>query len=640
MKKHLFLAAAICFAMMAQATVVIDETFNYNVANLSEAEGWTTSGTLTTGDGRTIQATPLSYTNAGGEYVLSAVGKSVKNNFSAGTNYIAYKQFTEVNSGVVYVSYLYQADGNQSQSNAEIFGISNGTSNSSLKAWAGKQSGGTSEPFRLGITRASTTSGDVQWCDDKLVSKDNVVLVVLKYDFSSQAAYLFINPEIGTTTEPAADKADTDKGTAKSSMEYLMFKHNGSSKANFYISGVRVSTTWAEAVAKKVTGLPALDAPVVGAASAIHAEDFTANWTAVENATGYTVNVYAGEDKIATKTVGDVTSVILNNMPPSTTLTYTVTALGDKENYDDSEESAKSAAFSTAVALANIITDFSDTDTWGEAAASTAEALSDQTVNGFEFVRAGLQTGGVTYEATGERFENRISIDKAANGGMVILPAVATCARVDIYASAGTENKDLKLQVYNYKTQGWSDIETYRCTEKSTCFRFTAVVDKAESTKLRIANADGSTKYIWKVVTFAAAPAMLDAPVVAEATDVSASGFTANWSAVEHASGYRVLITSADTTIRATTESEVLSLAVDQLKPETEYTVKVAAIGDDVAFVGSVLSEGKVVTTADDPTAIDELSAQETKAHKVVINGQMYIRKNGELFNMTGTKVQ
>lgn len=41
----------------------------------------------------------------------------------------------------------------------------------------------------------------------------------------------------------------------------------------------------------------------------------------------------------------------------------------------------------------------------------------------------------------------------------------------------------------------------------------------------------------------------------------------------------------------------------------------------------------------EDPTAIDNVNVN-AKAEKVMINGQLFIRKNGELFNITGAKVE
>lgn len=407
MKKHLLLAAALCFAFFAQANVIIDEVFPYDETYLDDVESWTTSGTLTTGEKRTILALPLSYSNKGGEYVLSGVGKAVKNEYSAGDKYMATKHFTKQSSGVIYVSYLYQADGNQSQSNSEIFGISNSTSNSTLKAWAGKQSDGTSEPFRLGVTRASTSSGDIQWCNETTVSKNDVVLIVLKYDFSNQAAALFINPEIGTTEEPTPDAEDTDKGTAKSSMEYLTFRHHGSSKANFVISGVRVSTSWAEAVEKKT------------------------------------------------------------------------------------EE----------VAIDKIDTDFND-ETWGEVSegAYTSGSYPSGTINDFILSAAGMQSGSTTCVETEEKFVNRISIDKVSSGGMVTFPAVKTCKSLVIYATSGSADRALNVQKYNYASVTWEDLQTLNFADK-LCHQFTITVNSKEKTKFRVVNADGSTKYLWKIIT-------------------------------------------------------------------------------------------------------------------------------------------
>lgn len=654
MKKHLFLAALLMACMAMNASIIIDETFAVadNITNLADATDWTTTGTLTTGDGRVILSTPLEYSNTGGEYVLSGEGKAVQNIYTEGSNYIAYKQITKVSSGVVYMSYLYKGDGNQGQSQSEIIGLANGTSNSSVKAWAGKQADQTKDPFRLGVTRISTSSGDIQWCDNQTIAANTVTLIVLKYNFDTQAASLFINPTIGSTEEPTANAIDSDKGTAKNSLAYLMFKHNGKSVANFTVGGVRVSTTWAEAVAKKSdVVLPALATPVAGAASAIGAEEFTANWTAVENAIGYKVKVYAGENEIASQSVMGqaAVSATFANMPIATELTYTVTAVGDGVAYDDSEESAASAAFSTLAAPAAVVFNPSAAE-WAEFAcdkgAYSTGSFPSARVNGYDFEGSYIEVSkdedgksfSITCEETGERFTARAMLDKNTNSGSLTFPAVASAARVDMYITAGTADKKYKVQQYNYSTGNWADLKEIAAPKSPVAM--VSVTPNEGVAKLRIANADGSAKQIWKVVTYAAAPTTLSAPVVAEATELTATGFTANWSAVENAAGYRVLVTSADTLIRTTTAAEVTSLVVTNLNPETEYTVKVAAIGDDAAFVGSVLSEAKVITTpADQGTGIDGINAK-GEVRKVVVNGQMLIEHNGEYYYLTGTKVQ
>lgn len=654
MKKHLLLTALLMAGMAMNASIIIDETFAVadNITNLANATDWTTTGTLETGDGRVILSTPLEYSNTGGEYVLSGEGKAVQNIYTKGSNYIAYKQITKVNSGVVYMSYLYKGDGNQGQSQSEIIGLANGNSNSTVKAWAGKQADQTKNPFRLGVTRISTTGSDIQWCDAPTIEANTVTLIVLKYDFDTQVASLFINPIIGSTEEPAANAIDSDKGTAKTSLAYLMFKHNGSSVANFTVGGVRVSTTWAEAVAKKSDAvLPALATPVAGAASAIGAEEFTANWTAVENAIGYKVKVYAGENEIASQSViGQATaSATFINMPIATELTYTVTAVGDGVAYDDSEASASSAAFSTLAAPAAVVFNPSDA-VWAEFAndkgAYSTGSFPSARFNGYDFSGSYIEVSkdeegksfSITCEETGERFTARAMLDKNTSSGSLTFPAVASAARVDMYITAGTADKKYKVQQYNYSTGNWVDLQEIAAPKSSVAM--VSITPNEGVAKLRVANADGSAKQIWKVVTYAATPTTLSAPVVGEATDLTASGFTANWAAVENATGYRVLITATDTLIRTATAADVTSLTVTNLKAETEYTVKVAAIGDDAAFVGSVLSEAKVITTpSDQGTCIGNINA-EGEVRKMVVNGQMLIERNGEFYYLTGTKVR
>lgn len=539
--------------MMAQASVVIDETFNYEAGNLADVEGWTTTGTLTTGDGRLIQSTPLEYVNDGGEYILSGEGKKIKHNYSAGSNYITCKSFSSVSSGAVYLTYIYLPDGKQSQSNGELLGLTSGTSSPSARPWVGKIDDTTKgDPYRFGLTFRTGTGSQIVW-GSKQVAIGSPVLLVLKYDIANAKAALFINPEIGTTEEPAADIEDDNDESPRTSINAMMFRNQGSSKANYYISGVRVSTTWAEAVAKK--------------------------------------------------------------------------------------ESAEPEVIET---IDNIIADFSDADIWGAAAATTADALKDTTINGFEFSRAGIQTGSVNYEATGARFTNRISIDKASNGGMVTFPAVVSCAQVDIYASSGSDVRQLKLQQYNYSTKAWSDVQTFDFAAKSVCYRLSVTLNSTEPTKLRLANADGSTKYIWKIVTYQVAPTTLDVPVGAEATAVTDSCFTANWAAVNGAAGYRVIVYDAEDAVvkRANVEADATSLVVNGLAAATAYTYKVAAIGDDADYVDSNLSEAVSVTTAaSTATAINQATLTD-KAQKVIINGQLYIRHNGELMSLTGVTVQ
>ncbi len=491
------------------------------------------------------------------------------------------------------------------------------------------------------------------WTDELAFGSTHlVVMKVIPAGSASgvtEEAAFWIDPDLSKTeAENAAFATYTEQTAGLKSVRGITVRQR--SKIAGSIAGLRFSDNWADVVKKTVAGLPALDAPVLGEASAISAEGFTASWTAVANATGYKVRVYNGDDEIAEKTVDGqaTTSVVIGNMPPATSLTFTVVALGDGLTYDNSAESAKLAAFQTLAAPAALVF-LPSADEWAtfasEKDAYASGSFPTFQANGYDFTNAYIEASkdeegksfSGTLAATGERYTARVKIDKSSYGGMLTLPAVASAARVDLYIVSGSDSKKIKIQQFNYTTNAWADLIELDVNKAMEMY---SVIPNAGVVKLRIVNSDSSAKQIWKVVTYAAAPTTLSVPVVGEATDLTATGFTANWAAVENAAGYRVLVTSADTLIRTTTAAEVTSLVVTNLNPETEYTVKVAAIGDDAAYVGSVLSEAKVITTpADQGTGIDGINAK-GEVRKVVVNGQMLIEHNGEYYYLTGTKVQ
>ena len=254
------LIAAMMLAVSASAEVLFTEEFNYTSGTvLGTVEGWTTEGEMTEGEGRIVNDLTLSYTDAAGEYILSG-GKSLKHNYASnkvdgsnGKQYMSYHGFTKVESGAVYLTYMFKADGAQKQSNGELLGLTSDKKNPTARPWTGKiASDGTGNTFRFGLTMRSGTSADVVW-GETAYSIEDVILVVLKYDLGNKVASLFINPTLGTTVEPTADLVDDKDAEPRTSIDYVMFRNQGASKSNYFVGGVRVSTTWAEAVAVKAT---------------------------------------------------------------------------------------------------------------------------------------------------------------------------------------------------------------------------------------------------------------------------------------------------------------------------------------------------------------------------------------------------
>lgn len=465
---------------------------------------------------------------------------------------------------------------------------------------------------------------------------------------NAESAVFYLDPDLDAA-EADQTPVSTVVGNGLKSVRGLTVRQRSNCAGK--IAGIRFGASWADVVKKAVTGLPALDAPVVGAASAIGVEEFTANWTAVANAAGYKVKVYAGENMIAEKSIDGQAnaSVVFYNMPVATELTYTVTALGDMVNYDNSAASEASAAFSTLVAPASIVL-LPSAEQWADYAeekgAHAAGAFPTMHILGYDFVEAYIETTteanavGIENASTGERFTARVVVDKQKNSSNLTMPAVASAARVDIYMNAGSDGKKMEVQQYDYATNKWVKLTEL---DVAKAFGVYSVTPNAGVVKLRLINPDTSTKYIWKVVTYVSDPANLAVPVLADATDIAADGFTVNWAAVANAAGYRVLVYNAEATVvkRLEAEAAAVSLAVEGLEASTEYTVKVAAIGDDAAYVGSALSEAKTVTTiADTGTGVDQLNAAAVMPRKVVVNGQLFIERNGEYFTMTGKKVQ
>ena len=293
--KKIFTLLFLCMsALVANAQVLHEEIFNYPLGPLAGQGGWTevfTGATFPVGEGRTVVNPPLTYSDGGGTYALSGLGNGFyMYDFGGVTpdNYI-YKPFvsTPISSGVVYVTFLLKVNANLSSTNTEIFGLSDGTS-AGPKVMIQKAT--PSSTFKIGTTRGQASTAAYKY-GATIFTVGTTYLIVSKYDFATQTSSVFVNAAIGSTSEPGSPEAfDNTSTTIKTQLNNLWHR-NQNAKGNFTVSGVRVSTTWAAAVA-----IPAiqLSAPIVGTASSISNTGFTANWTSVSNSSGYDVAVYQG----------------------------------------------------------------------------------------------------------------------------------------------------------------------------------------------------------------------------------------------------------------------------------------------------------------------------------------------------------
>jgi hypothetical protein len=257
MKKTFTLIFAFCsFFMLAKGQVLLDETFDYSVANLELETTWTTGWTtdIGVGTGLNIVTPALTYITAEGTYVLSDLGKTINSDYTSGaSNYSSYKPFTATPvTTTVYLSFLLNTGVAQNQSQSEVFGLGD-VNLSGPKVWIGKGIITTTD-YRLGTTRGSTTGADIKWGAAEFSDVAAVLLVVVKYDFSTSTSSLFINPILGSVSEPTADAFDNSTGATaiRTKLSTIRFRYNMTNGAKFNVSGARVSSSWADAVAISV----------------------------------------------------------------------------------------------------------------------------------------------------------------------------------------------------------------------------------------------------------------------------------------------------------------------------------------------------------------------------------------------------
>ena len=341
---------------VSEATVYCDETYNYTAGDINGQGSWITAGTYTGATGYTIGLGTLSYNVSGLAYTLSGTGKTLVNNIGAtATDYKAYKPFnsgTSVSSGIIYLSFLFKANANIVSTNQELFGLADGTS-AGPKVLIGKTTTGF---FKIGTVRGSTASADYKYAASPAsLTVGTTYFIVLKYDFSTSTSSVYINPTLDGTEPATAEISDATSGTIRTKLSNLWVRATGTVVTNSTVGAARVSSTWAEAVASTAYVPPIssnLPAPTVGSASNIGSGGFTANWSPVSNAIGYTVKVYWGSTFVDSTNVSgqNAASVTVSKLVPNLTYTFKVISKGDGSNYTDSNPSTASAAFSLLAA--------------------------------------------------------------------------------------------------------------------------------------------------------------------------------------------------------------------------------------------------------------------------------------------------
>lgn len=513
MKKITFLIAFLMSVLLVNAQVIYEETFSAFPLS-TDVTGIPTNGWLNSasnigpaaGDVRTVSSAALSYSDAAGLTALSGVGNSLWNDYTgvSGNNYITYKEFksTPVETGSIYMSYLFQAI-KQGGSQGEVLGITDSIHRGSMRTWIGK--GADATTYRLGLVRSSGSSADIQYIAGKTYTYGTIYFIVLKYEFATGKASLYINPAIGSTAEPTAEVIDDLKGTARTSMRYLMVRNGGSNKAYYNASSVRICSSWTDAVAAYKTSLPKIGTPTIGAAQAVDVESFTANWTSVSDAIGYTVYVYNGA-VMCNKVEVDgqtKTNAIIEGLVSNTNYTYKVQAKGDNVTKASSDLSVASAVFKTADGRLSLNPDFSDGN-WGTVYESSIDEPATGSFptfsnNGFSVIKGLCSHSNKTGPNT-EVHTHSIKLDKGSSGAMIILPSMKSISRVEIHAWTGTALRPFLLQ--ELLSDGtWSSGELFTTNDVANADNiFVSTLTRSIGTKLRIINTGGGALNIGQIL--------------------------------------------------------------------------------------------------------------------------------------------
>ena len=349
--------------------------------------------------------------------------------------------------------------------------------------------------FNLGVQQNTETA--VTNVTPTLLKFGETHLIVLKVTpalSGTESLSLFVNPLIGAA-EPSTPEATLSMAFALSKIQAITLRATPTGK----IAGLRFSDKWADVV--KI-GLPKIATPTVGTATLIAETSFTANWTAVANATGYIVKLYQGTTLVSSTTISgqSASSLSITGLTGSMIYTYKIVAKGDGIVNDDSEMSAASANINTLAPLSvsYIKTNFGD-GTWGTAAITYLVYGTNPTaiINGFNIVKGYLYASTATC-STGEIHTNRIIIGGSSESAVMEFPLLENVGEVEIHAATGTTGSSFRLE--ERVGSQWQNIGTYT-TRNTPDSVYTIPLVRSSLTKLRIANNTGSSLSIYKIFT-------------------------------------------------------------------------------------------------------------------------------------------
>ena len=450
-------------------------------------------------------------------------------------------------------------------------------------------------------------------------SGENIVKVVVGARVTNTARSVVVTPSPGT----AQSSALTEKDTLQE-REFVFDAKDGVSSVKIETpSGTGSSYIYYVVVVSERddSGPVALAVPTGLEAASVTDSSIELSWNAVEHAEGYAVFT---NDAVAASCIPPSTSTVLSGLVSDTVYAVAVQALADGEQYADS---AVSAAIEVRTSLAG-----------GLLRATLLEECFTNATAGWtssSYFHSKLADAGIWTDLDGctnmANAKSALLIGRANADGCAISPEVALTN-----VPAGMVSIAFETASYVGKTTSGSlsivDADTGAVLLVVTNFSPVAIASDTTSAanvmsvaesgdrilvndipvparfRLRFDSFKGTGANYQRLyldsikVTQVYDPnfAVLAAPTGLETNDIGKTSFGLTWNAVANAAGYEVLLDG----ISAVT-SLVASATLTGLADGRTYSVQVKALGDNLHYGDSALSDAISVTTLADAQKID-----------------------------------
>ena len=637
-KLALFLCALLAFSALTFAqTLYLNENFDYGASPNADLTTASANWARHSGaQGPQYIVTSLSYAG----YPSSNVGGACSfQNGSSGTNDgDVNRTFTDISAtSTIYVSFLVSL---ASAKNTSDYFFHLGLNPISTSVYRGKVfavASSTPNKWNIGVSKMATSTPTMSVLD---LDFNKTYLVVLKYEFNTTAnnddqVTLFLYDSSVPVSESATNLTTigpVNDGASDPSDIGSVIIRQGTNSPTGTIDGIRVATTWTALLPQA-----GLTAPVATAATNVTANSFTANWGSVSTATNYILDVSTVADfstfvtGFNMKDVGNVTTFDVTGLDPNTTYYYRV------HSWDGTNASANSNTITVVTVVAapvateatNVITT-GFTANWNSSAGATNYWLDVSSaydfsalVTGFDNKDVGnVTTFDVSSLSTGFTYYYRVRASNThgtstnsniitVGTGVLAAPLALSATNITTTSFTARWNSSATATTYLLDVSTASDFSTFitdyngKDVGNVTSCNVTSL---SGSTiyyyRLRASNSGGTSAYSNTITV----TTLLAAPVATAATNISATGFTANWNSSAGATNYWVDVSTTDdfSNVLASYNNKsvgnVTTHIIISLTPNTTYYFRVCASNSSGTSPYS-----NTITVTTNVTGVDDL---------------------------------